>query len=281
MKLTIVSGRSGSGKSVCLHMLEDLGFYCIDNLPVGLLPALLEHNHAQHPAIAVSIDARNLPDDLNRFTSIITDLKKNLEHCEIVFFDAENETLLKRFSETRRKHPLSSDKLSLTEALEYEKQLLEPIAKLADLRIDSTRLTVQQLREMVHHRITPNTAKDLSLLFESFGYKSGVPTDADYVFDVRCLANPYWESHLRGHTGKDSNVEEFLLKHPQTNQLLEDIKKFLDAWLPHFATDNRNYMTIAIGCTGGQHRSVYMVEQLANYFRKQHKQVQVRHRELK
>lgn len=281
MKLTIVSGRSGSGKSVCLHMLEDLGFYCIDNLPVGLLPALLEHNHAQHPAIAVSIDARNFPDDLNRFTSIITNLKKDLEHCEIVFFDAEDETLLKRFSETRRKHPLSSEQLSLIEALHYEKQLLEPIARLADLRIDSTRLTVQQLRELVHHRITPNTDKDLSLLFESFGYKFGVPTDADYVFDVRCLANPYWEPHLRAHTGKDNKVEEFLTKHPQTNQLIEDIRNFLDTWLPHFATDNRNYMTIAIGCTGGQHRSVYIVEQLATYFRKQHKQVQVRHRELK
>lgn len=280
MKLIIISGRSGSGKSVCLHMLEDLSFYCIDNLPVGLLPALLEHNHAQHPAVAVSIDARNFPDDLNQFTEIITNLKK-ITHCEIVFFDAEDETLVKRFSETRRKHPLSSDKLSLTEALHYEKKLLEPIARLADLRIDSTRLTVQQLRELVHHRITPDIKKELSLLIESFGYKFGVPTDADYVFDVRCLANPYWEPHLRAHTGKDNNVADFLLKHPQTQQLLEDIKAFLNKWLPHFATDNRNYMTIAIGCTGGQHRSVYLAERLAEYFRRQQKQVQVRHRELK
>ncbi len=281
MKLTIISGRSGSGKSVCLHMLEDLGFYCIDNLPVSLLPALLEHNHAQHPAIAVSIDARNLPEDLNRFTTIIQDLKKNLTHCEIVFFDAEDETLLKRFSETRRKHPLSSEQLSLLEALAYEKKLLEPIARLADLRIDSTRLTVQQLRELVHHRITPDTHKNLSLLFESFGYKFGVPADADYVFDVRCLANPYWEPHLRAHTGQEQQVAEFLLTHPQTTQLIHDIQTFLETWLPHFATDNRNYMTIAIGCTGGQHRSVYIVEQLAHYFRQQPKQVQVRHRELK
>ncbi len=281
MKLIIISGRSGSGKSICLHMLEDLGFYCIDNLPVGLLPALLEHNHAQHPALAVSIDARNFPDDLNRFTSIFSDLKQKLTHCEIVFFDAENETLLKRFSETRRKHPLTSDQLSLVEALEYEQNLLAPIAALADLRIDSTRLTVQQLRELVHHRITPDTHKDLSLLFESFGYKFGVPVDADYIFDVRCLANPYWEPHLRAYTGQDEKVAAFLLQHPQTNKMLDDITNFLNTWLPHFANDNRNYMTIAIGCTGGQHRSVYLVEQLANYFRKQYQHVQVRHRELK
>ena len=262
-------------------MLEDLGFYCIDNLPVGLLPALLEHNHAQHSAIAVSIDARNLPEDLSRFTNIISDLKKSLTHCEIVFFDAEDATLLKRFSETRRKHPLTSVNVSLTEALEYEKKLLDPIAQLADLRIDSSRLTVQQLRELVHNRITPDTPKELALLFESFGYKFGVPTDADYVFDIRCLANPYWEPSLRSHTGLDKSVESFLLSHPETIKLLYDIKSFLENWIPHFSTDNRNYLTIAVGCTGGQHRSVYFVDQLAKHFRQQHKQVQVRHRELK
>ncbi len=281
MKLTIISGRSGSGKSACLHMLEDLGFYCIDNLPVGLLSVLVTNKHIRHPAIAVSIDARNFPEDLTQLPAIIASLKQDLEQCEIIFFDAKDETLLKRFSETRRKHPLSSNKLSLPEALEYEKNLLAPIAKLADLQIDSTRLTVQQLRKLVVHRVTPNNHKDLSLLFESFGYKFGVPIDADYVFDVRCLANPYWEPHLRPYTGKDSNVEAFLLQHPQTLQLINDIETFLDHWLAHFSTDNRNYMTVAIGCTGGQHRSVYIVEQLAAYFRKQHKQVQVRHRELK
>ncbi len=280
MRLIIISGRSGSGKSICLHMLEDLGFYCVDNLPIGLLPALAQEVHTHHPGIAVSIDARNLPTELNRFNSIISELKKTAQ-CEIIFFDAQDDILLKRFSETRRKHPLSSDKISLQEALQQERQLLEPIANLADLRIDSSQLTVQQLRTFVRDRITHKTsASGLSLMFESFGYKFGVPTDADYVFDLRCLPNPYWEPKLREHNGLDPLVIEFLQKQPQTTQLLHDVKSFLETWLPQFTVDSRNYMTIAFGCTGGQHRSVYFAEQLANYFRLHYPNLQVRHREL-
>ena len=279
MKLTIISGRSGSGKSVCLHVLEDLGFYCIDNLPVELLPALIEQIRIQQPRIAVSVDARNLPQDLDRFIHILEELKKVVTSYEIIYLDAEHATLLRRFSETRRKHPLSSEKIPLQEALQ-EAQLLEPIAQLADLRIDSTRLTVQQLRELIRDRITVKGPKGLSLLFESFGYKFGVPADADYAFDVRCLPNPYWEPSLRGFTGLDPMVTEFLQQQPQTQKLLDDIKGFMETWLPSFEADNRNYMTIAVGCTGGQHRSVFVAEQLAKHFRNQHRNVQVRHREL-
>lgn len=281
MKLTIISGRSGSGKSVCLNLLEDLGFYCIDNLPIGLLPSLIKEINTHHPDVAVSIDARNLPTDLNRFVDIINELKASVKQCEIIFFDADHGTLLRRFSETRRRHPLTSENVSLKEALLVESTVLEPIAHMADLRIDSSNLTVQQLRELVRDRVThKNKTNTLSILFESFGYKFGVPTDADYVFDIRCLPNPYWEENLRKHTGLDAVVVKFLEAQPITLQLLEDTKRFLSSWLPHFAADNRTYMTIAIGCTGGRHRSVYFTEQLAQYFRPLYHNVQVRHREL-
>ncbi len=279
MKLTIVSGRSGSGKSVCLHALEDLGFYCIDNLPVGLLPTLVAHINA-HPQIAVSIDARNLPADLDRFAGIIDELKKTILQHEIIFLDAADHILIKRFSETRRKHPLSSEKISLKEAVQNEAQLLGPINELADLRIDTSFLNVQQLRELVRNRISPKTHAGLSLLFQSFGYKYGVPLDADFVFDVRCLPNPYWELNLRNCSGVAPEVKEYLQQQTFTKELLTDIQKFLQTWLPRFANDNRNYMTVAIGCTGGQHRSVYIAEELANYFRNYYENIQIRHREL-
>lgn len=280
MKLTIISGRSGSGKSVCLHVLEDLGYYCIDNLPVSLLPSLAEQIGPLQPRVAVSIDARNVPADLDRFVSILEKVKQNVDNYEIIFLDAEDKTLFRRFSETRRKHPLSSDKIHLQEALQQESQLLEPISQLADLRIDSTRLTVQQLRALVRERITPKNNKGLSLLFESFGYKFGVPPDADFTFDVRCLPNPYWEPHLRSFTGLDQPVEEFLQQAPQTKKLIVDITTFLTDWLPNFEVDNRTYMTIAVGCTGGQHRSVYIAEQLARHFENKKFKTQIRHREL-
>lgn len=280
MKLTIISGRSGSGKSVCLHVLEDLGFYCVENLPVSLLPALVSQIQNYQSKVAVSIDARNLPAELDRFVSIIEALKNDVTHYEIVFLDAEDETLIRRFSETRRKHPLSSENLPLQEAIQKESQLLEPIAQLADLRIDTTRLTIQQLREITRQRISHTTSKGLSILFESFGYKFGVPIDADYTFDVRCLPNPYWEPALRSLTGLQEPVKEFLQQQTQTQLLVDDIYQFLAKWVPKFETDNRNYMTIAIGCTGGQHRSVYVVEQLAALFRDRKIPVQVRHREL-
>lgn len=281
MQISIISGRAGSGKSVCLHVLEDYGFYCIDNLPTSLLPSLIEQIHPHQSRVAVSIDARNSPTDLDQFAHVISELKKTANHCEIIFFDAEESVLLKRFSETRRKHPLSSNKISLKEALHREIELLEPIAHLADLRVDTSRLSVQQLRVLVRDRILPQTeCPGLSLLFQSFGYKFGVPLDADFVFDTRCLANPYWEPNLRSHNGLDKEVANYLKKQPTTENLLNDIKKFLQTWLPKFENSNRNYLTVAIGCTGGQHRSVYVAEKLAECFRKHHKNVQTRHREL-
>jgi len=281
MKLTIVSGRSGSGKSVCLHVLEDLGYYCIDNLPVSLLPALIKQIAPHQQNVAVGIDARNIPAELDRFVSIIDELKKLASHYEIIFLDAEDLTLLRRFSETRRKHPLSSEKTSLQEALQKESHLVEPIAQLADLRIDTTRLKVQQLRESIRDRLVSKPNQSLSLLFESFGYKFGIPVDADYTFDIRCIPNPYWDTNLRHLTGMDAPVAEFLEQQPQTQKIIDDITKFLETWLPQFEGDNRNYMTVAIGCTGGQHRSVYVVEQLAKHFRAINYNVQLRHRELK
>lgn len=279
MKITIISGRSGSGKSVCLHVLEDLGYYCIDNLPASLLPSLVKLVDHQ-PRIAVSIDARNLPADLDRFTNIIDELNKSVTAYEIIYLDAKEDTLLKRFSETRRKHPLSSERISLQEALQRESQLLEPIAHIADIRIDTTNQTVQSLREFIRNRIPHKTNTGLSILIESFGYKFGVPADADYTFDVRCLPNPYWDPNLRSLTGKNKLVAQFLEKQPLTKKLIKDIIKFLETWLPHFEADNRNYMTIAIGCTGGQHRSVYVSEKIAAHFAKKRSNVQIRHREI-
>lgn len=279
-KLIIVSGRSGSGKSICLHVLEDLGFYCIDNLPVNLLPALIKELSANHKLAAVSIDARNLPRDLTHFSQIFKVIKNSEFRCETLFFDAQDFTLLKRFSETRRKHPLTSDTVSLQEALKEELYLLQPIAEVADLRIDTTRTTIPQLRELLLQHIGHRKNQTLSILFESFGYKFGIPTDADYVFDVRCIPNPYWEPVLRSSDGLNENVAKFLEAQPQTAQLLNDIQQFLDTWIPKFISDNRNYMTIALGCTGGQHRSVYLAEKIAQHFQKKYQNIQIRHREL-
>lgn len=281
MKITIISGRAGSGKSVCLHVLEDFGYYCIDNLPVVLLPALIEQLQPHQKRVAINIDARNSSTDLDQFSRVIKDIKTTANDCEIIFFDADESVLLKRFSETRRKHPLSSTKIPLKEALHREIELLEPIAQLADLRIDTSRLSVQQLRDLVRDRIVPSTEHPgLSLLFQSFGYKFGVPLDADFTFDVRCLANPYWEPTLRSYNGLDAEVANFLEQQHATEKMLADITQFLEAWLPEFENSNRNYLTVAIGCTGGQHRSVYVTEKLAEHFRQHHKNIQVRHREL-
>lgn len=279
MKLIVISGRSGSGKSICLHVLEDLGFYCIDNLPVGLLPALVKEIGHQFKQIAVSIDARNIPTDITRFDNILKALKQSTDEYEIIYLDADDRTLLQRFSETRRKHPLSSSKLPLIEALQHEHQLLQPIAELADLRIDTTHLTMHQLRDLLCQRTLQSKGR-MSLLFESFGYKFGIPTDADFVFDVRCLPNPYWQAGLSSFNGQDLEVNQFLEAQPETQKMFNDIKNFLSHWIPEFIADNRNYLTIAIGCTGGQHRSVYFVEKLANYFGQHHSNIQVRHREL-
>lgn len=285
MKLIIVSGRSGSGKSTALHVLEDLGYYCIDNLPIGLLfPLTREATEkaalGRLSKMAVSIDARNLSGELANFEAIYDQLQQTGVTVEIIFLDADEQSLLQRFHATRRKHPLSNEKTSLREAVNSEKLLLEPISKLSDLYVNTTGMSMYELRDIIKQRVVGRKDQELALLFQSFGFKHGVPLDSDYVFDVRCLPNPYWDTSLRKFVGTDQPVIDFLENEPASGKMLNDIIAFLETWLPSFADSNRSYMTISIGCTGGQHRSVYVCEQLGAHFRQNYSNVQVRHTEL-
>lgn len=284
MRLIIVSGRSGSGKSTALDVLEDHGFYCIDNLPAGLLPELAErtllHTELLEPKVAVSIDARNLPSQLQRFPELLAEARNRHIKCDVLYLDAEHDTLLKRFSETRRRHPLTNDNRSLAEAIRDEESLLAPIADLADLKIDTTHLNLYQLRDSLKLRLLNQPEPGTAFLIESFGFKRGMPVDADLVFDVRCLPNPYWKPELREHSGLDSAVAEYLAGQPDVEEMYQDILGYLSKWLPRFAASNRAYVTIAIGCTGGHHRSVYIAERLGAVLKPSLKNVQVRHRDL-
>src|SRR5690606_3436290 len=284
MRLIIVSGRSGSGKSTALNVLEDNGFYCIDNLPAGLLPELAQsaliHTELQHPQVAVSIDARNLPSHLQRFPDLLEEVRSRHILCDVLYLDADEETLLKRFSETRRRHPLTNDTRSLAEAIRDESQLLGPISDLADLKIDTTHLNLYQLRDSLQLRLLDKPEPGTAFLIESFGFKRGMPVDADLVFDVRCLPNPYWRPDLRDFSGRDQPVIEFLDTQSDVEEMYQDIRGYLQKWLPRFAASNRAYVTIAIGCTGGHHRSVYLAERLGVTLKSQLKNVQVRHRDL-
>ncbi|MFE8072115.1 RNase adapter RapZ [Marinobacteraceae bacterium S3BR75-40.1] len=284
MKLIIVSGRSGSGKSTALHVLEDLGHYCIDNLPIGLLFPLTEEackgGSERLKQMAVSIDARNLSADISDFESLYQQLQRPGLTLEIIYLDADNQMLLQRFHATRRKHPLSSNETSLKEAIAQEKKLLEPIARLADLQIDTSDLSIYELRDMVKQRVAGRKEQDLALLIQSFGFKHGVPVDSDFVFDVRCLPNPYWDTNLRSFTGLDQPVVDFLEAQEDTQALYDDVRGLLERWLPRFRSSNRSYMTVSIGCTGGQHRSVYMAQKLGQYFAAEYGNVQIRHTEL-
>jgi UPF0042 nucleotide-binding protein len=284
MRLVIVSGVSGSGKSIALSTLEDVGYYCIDNLPVGMLKALTEQMAGElgrnREQFAVGIDARNSSTDLEHFPALFKEISRDEISTTLLFLQADDETLLKRFSETRRKHPLTDHKRSLADAVELERALLDPLSANADLFIDTTHTTVHQLRELVRERMLLARPESMSLLFESFGYKHGIPTDADFVFDSRCLPNPHWEPQLRPLTGLDEPVADYLRAQPGVGQMLEQIESFLDTWIPCFEAENRSYMTVAVGCTGGQHRSVYLTEALGRTFRKKRDSVLVRHREL-
>lgn len=284
MKLIIITGLSGSGKSVALNTLEDLGYYCIDNLPAFMLPSLAEgftkSNNERFQLTAVGIDARDPTAKLDSISTLLQPLKEQGISYEIIFLEAQDETLIKRFSETRRRHPLSDEEHPLAEAILQERELLAPLLNAADLHIDTTHTNLHELRQIISSRISDRTEQELSLLFESFGFKHAVPRDADFVYDVRCLPNPHWQQSLRPLTGKDAAVAEFLEGYERVTQLKEDIISFLENWIPCFEADGRNYLTIAIGCTGGQHRSVYLTEQLATHFQKQNRQVQIRHREL-
>ena len=283
MKLTIISGRSGSGKSTVLHILEDRGYYCIDNLPASLLHSLANRvftGESDIPNVAVSIDARNISADLEQVPNIVNDLKSKNLPTEIIFLDANSQTLMKRFNETRRKHPLSDERIGLKEAIDKESELLEPISAMANLSIDTGKMSLNQLRDSIKDRLVKNKEAGLALLFKSFGYKNVVPVDADIIYDVRCLPNPYWDNSLRALTGLDDGVIKFLNSENEVQEMYSDISQFLQKWLPKFEGNNRSYITVAIGCTGGQHRSVYLCEKFANEFVESIRNVQVRHREL-
>ena len=284
MKLIIVSGTSGSGKSSCLHLLEDLGYYCVDNLPASLLIALAtrlgEAIQTGINKVAVSIDARNISEDLKMFPEILAQLEGKDIEKEIIYLDADENTLLKRFSETRRKHPLSNESIGLLEAIATEKNLLEPIALSAHLTIDSSTLSLHQLRDIIKNRVAEKTGTGVALQFQSFGFKHGIPVDADMVFDARCLPNPYWVSGLRALTGLDEEVIDFLNSQEEVQEMFDDIKNYLEHWIPRFEASNRSYITVAIGCTGGQHRSVFLCEKLRSHFKTIISNVQVRHKEF-
>ena len=284
MRLVIISGHSGSGKTSALNILEDVGFTCIDNLPASLLQNLITqlNSNTNHEElnIAVGIDARNLVGDLSKIPEILKIIEADGVSVSVVFLYARRSDLLRRYSETRRRHPLSSETIGLKEAINLEKELLSQISDIADRSIDTSRLTLHQLRDLVKNTIVPNNPEHMSILFESFGFKRGVPSDSDFVFDVRCLPNPYWKQQLKNQTGNDEGVIEFLESQVEVASMLADIIGFLTRWIPQFQQNNRSYLTISIGCTGGQHRSVYLANRLYEHFSTQHPFVQVVHKEL-
>jgi len=282
MQLVIISGRSGSGKSIALQALEDLGFYAIDNLPAMLLGALveeLENGHSRR--IAVSIDARNLPEALKRFPGLLADLKRSAIDCQVVYLTSDARVLLERYSHTRRRHPLTRNtQLTLAEAIDSEEQALTGMRDLADLLIDTTRLSVHELRGRIADQVAGHSAAEMTLTVESFGFKRGVPPDADIVFDARCLPNPYWDPTLRDSTGSDASIIAFLEGYSIVDEMYADILAWVEKWLPEYRASQRSYLTVAIGCTGGQHRSVYLAERLGHALAESHPRVRLRHREL-
>ncbi len=284
MSFFVVSGLSGSGKTIALQALEDAGFYCIDNLPVALIPHFAKQVAAsgadQIKSAAIGIDARN--------RAFLADVPKSLDalrdlgiHYRIIFLDAEESILVKRFKETRRRHPMVNKDTSLREAIGLERRLLEPLSFHAALRVDTTHTTPHELRHQIQEFAHGEETPGMTLLFQSFGFKHGTPLDADYVFDVRCLPNPYWESELRKYSGLDEPVIQYLEKYEEVQAMLEELQTFLEKWLPRFERGDRTYMTIAVGCTGGMHRSVYLVNRLARHFSERGVKTQIRHRELK
>lgn len=283
MRLLIISGRSGSGKTTALHLLEDEGYTCIDNLPVDLLPALIEQlstSDRPSPRVAIGIDARNINNDLSRLMAMIEVGPLPRDNYQIVYLDSSREVLLKRYSETRRKHPLSDGVTDLNEAIERERIILEPIASAADVTIDTSQLNLHELRSAIKYLVVGSNREGMAVLFKSFGFKYGLPVDADFVFDVRCLPNPYWDAGLRKLSGLTAEVIEFLDGEDQVEEMFNDILVFMHKWIPRFENNNRSYLTVAIGCTGGFHRSVYMCERLAKTLKSDYKNVQTRHRQL-
>lgn len=279
-RLVVVSGLSGSGKTVAMRTLEDLDYYCVDNLPTGLMPQFVEAvADGHHPRLAVGVDVRNQPDDLKRLPEMLARLAARGIAYRLVFLDTRDEVLIKRYADTRRRHPLGMDGISLADAIALERRLLRPLVAIADLVLDTSELNVHQLRRAIATEFGASAA-DLSLLFESFAYRRGVPADADFVFDARCLPNPHWDLKLRPLSGKDAAIRAYFGQHEEVERYLGEVRDFLVRWIPRFEADQRNYVTIAIGCTGGRHRSVYLVERLAEHFRTLRGGVISFHREL-
>ncbi|HZW24302.1 MAG TPA: RNase adapter RapZ [Gallionella sp.] len=276
-QLILISGLSGSGKSVALKTLEDAGFYCVDNLPAGLLPSLIDQLLPEgFRNIAVSVDVRNAR-SVQVLPALVTELMRKELAVHLLYLDAQTEALVKRFSETRRLHPLNDGVMTLPECVARERELLAEIGSIGH-HIDTSDLNANALRAWIKQFIQLDRAR-LTLLFESFGFKHGIPLDADLVFDVRCLPNPHYNEDLRPLTGRDVAVVEFLDQTGSAQMMYSDIRDFVERWLPNYIADNRSYLTVAVGCTGGQHRSVYLAEKLARHFEPQ-QQVLVRHREL-
>jgi UPF0042 nucleotide-binding protein len=283
-RLLLLSGLSGSGKSVALHLLEDLGFYCIDNIPAAMLKPFIAHTvqsgEAAYHRTAVGIDARNTGAELNSVPQLVDELRRSGIDCELICLVANDDELLRRYAETRRAHPLSRHGESLREAIDMERRLLEPVINAADLVIDTSRMGVHDLREQVHQRVGQRSSAPLAVLLESFGFKHGIPGDADFVFDARSLPNPYWETSLRALDGRNPAVIRFLESHFNVNSYIDDIVRFIVPRFEEFRASNRRYLTVAVGCTGGQHRSVYIVERLLKRLDGQKLELRVRHSAL-
>lgn len=284
MRIIIVSGLSGSGKSVALHMLEDLGFYCIDNIPAALLKPFISHTvrsaEPTYERTAIGLDARNTAAEIATVPKLIDELKRSGVPCEVLFLVAGDDELLRRFAETRRMHPMSRGHLDLRESIALERKLLDPVIQVADLIIDTSHMGVHELREVIHERVEQRKPGMLSITFESFGFKHGLPGDADFVFDARALPNPYWNPALRDLTGQDAQVIAFLEAQEGAAHLIEDIARFIEARIPEYIASNRGYLTVAIGCTGGRHRSVYLAERLTERFAAKFPHVTARHSSL-
>ncbi len=281
MRFLVVSGRSGSGKSSALHLLEDEGFTCIDNIPVTLLPTLIGYIKSEpEQKFAIGIDARNIDGDLSDIESMLSN--SGIPECEytVIYLDTQKDILIKRFSETRRKHPLSNDETGLDEALEKEREILAPMVQMADAIIDTSTFSIHELRSTIRRMVVGNDAQSMAIMVVSFGFKYGCPTDADFVFDVRSLPNPHWEPSLRLKTGLEKEVQDYLNGQEKVGIMINDLQEFFKRWIPSFEQNNRSYLTIAIGCTGGMHRSVFLSERLGEFLKQHFKHVQVRHRQL-
>ncbi|MGQ0501234.1 MAG: RNase adapter RapZ [Panacagrimonas sp.] len=286
MKLIVVSGLSGAGKTVALKQYEDLGYTCIDNIPLALIGPMITRmlrkaDGSRYERLAIGIDARETRREIARFPQHLAALRKRGVDVRVIFLSATDEVLLHRYGDTRRPHPLGDEKTSLLEAIALERRLLAPIANLADEPLDTTSMNLHQLREAIHQRLPEAETGKLAVLFLSFGFKNGAPNGCDYLFDVRCLPNPHWDPSLKHLTGRDGPVREWLSAREDVQRMLQDIGNFLEPWLPAFRRQDRAYVTIGVGCTGGQHRSVYLVERLAERFRDRFDPVIVKHKELR